>query len=149
MLSASIRSNNVASEEHAKPAIELVQISVNAEDTEGVWNTGWQIRNSAAKPLRIASVRLPHGQFKSPEKCFEPAVELVPGGTTEFQTLVHCDEAPGLVTENAFVIFNVNWLGEEWRIFVRVRVVVTPKGEPESVSESVTTQKVGFSGVTD
>jgi hypothetical protein len=74
-------------------------------------------------------------------------MELAPGGAAEFQTVVHCDEAPGLVTENAFLIFNATWLHEEWRIFVRVRVIVDPKGEPESAAELITAQKVGFSGV--
>jgi hypothetical protein len=130
----------------AAPAIELTQVSVNSE-TRGYWNVGWQVRNTGTPSLKFASVRLPHGQFKSPEKQFEPALDLAPGLVTEFKTLVYCDEPAGVVTENAFAIFNVKWRAEEWRIFVRMRIVVDAEGKPVSTSESVTTQKVGFSGV--
>jgi len=131
------------------PAIELQQVSVRRHTPAGDWSVVWKAENRGARSLQVTSVRLPHGQFKSTEKRFEPAVELAPGETVEFQTLVHCDEAPGLVTENAFVIFNVIWIGEEWRIFVRIRVVVDRNGEPGSATELVSAQKVGFSGVAD
>jgi hypothetical protein len=97
--------------------------------------------------LELTSVRLPHGQFKAAEKQFDPAVELAPGSAAQFQSVVYCNEPRGLVTENAFLIFNALWGAAEWRIFVRVRVVVNAHGEPESATESITTQKVGFSGV--
>ncbi len=78
-----------------------------------------------ARPLlTIVSVRMPHGQFKSAEQCFAPALELAAGASTQFTILVHCDEPAGLVTENAFVIFHCQWRGEAWRIFVRIRVIV-------------------------
>jgi hypothetical protein len=131
------------------PAIELQQVFVRRDTPAGDWSVGWKAENTGAKSLQVTSVRLPHGQFKSAEKRFEPVVEMAPGDSVELQTLVHCDEAPGLVTENAFVIFNVIWLGEEWRIFVRIRVVVDRNGEPESATELISAQKVGFSGVTD
>ena len=54
----------------------------------------------------------------------------------------------GLVTENAFVIFNVNWSDEPWRIFVRIRVTMNLDGRPETETEAITTQRVGFSGIT-
>jgi hypothetical protein len=52
-----------------------------------------------------------------------------------------------LVTENAFVILQIKWRGAPWRIFVRVRVIVNKKGEPNATTELITTQKVGFTGV--
>lgn len=137
----------MASEIFTTPAVELRQISVRRHGLTENWNVVWEVENRGAKSLKLTSVRLPHGQFKAAEQQFEGAVELAPGGSAEFNTLVFCHEPPGLVTENAFVIFNVNWLREEWRIFVRVRVVVNSKGEPESATQLVTTQKIGFSGV--
>jgi hypothetical protein len=129
------------------PRIELRQLSVRRSGPEGSWEILWQVENTGASSLTLKSARLPHGQFKSTEQRFEPAFELAPAGAAKFTTQVFCDEAAGLVTENAFVIFSVIWLGEEWRIFVRVRIFVTSKGEPESATELITTQKVGFSGV--
>ena len=97
--------------------------------------------------IRLSAVRLPHGQFKSDELRFAPALNLAPGEQTQFQIAVGCKEPPGLVTENAFLIFQVIWREEAWRLFVRISVVVDEKGRPAAKVESLTTQKVGFSGI--
>jgi len=88
---------------------------------------------------------LPHGQFKSAERRFDPPLELEEGGQVAFRALVRCDEPPGLVTENAFIIFQVLWCKKPWRIFVRIRVVVEQTGEPGTSVQLITTQRVGFS----
>jgi hypothetical protein len=88
---------------------------------------------------------LPHGQFKSAEQCFDPPLEIGDGRQVAFRALVHCDEPPGLVTENAFIIFHSVWCEEAWRIFVRIRVVVKESGEPQTTVELITTRKIGFS----
>jgi hypothetical protein len=129
------------------PAIELRQLAVRRHGAEGCWIIAWTVENTGAESLDLESVRLPHGAFKSAEQPFEPALKLAPAAVAEFQTQVFCRQPTGSVTENAFLIFKVSWLSEDWRVFVRVRVVVNQQGEPQAVSESVTTQKVGFSGV--
>ena len=129
------------------PEIELRQLSSEWNGVMECWSVGWRIKNNAAHPLRIDSVRLPHGQFKADERCFEPALVLSSGQDARFQTAVRCDEPAGLVTENAFLIFNVVQLGGPWRIFVRVRVDVGSNREPHAEVELITTQKAGFSGV--
>lgn len=132
----------------AAPEVALRQVRAAREDPQAGWSIAWVIENKGVNNLEILAARLPHGQFKSEEHRFEPALELAPGQSGEFQTSVDCDEPAGLVTENAFVIFSVIWSGEAWRIFVRVRVVVDPDGRPETATEWITTQKVGFSGLT-
>ena len=127
------------------PEIELEQIS--AERNRDTWNIAWSVKNTGRHPLRILAVRLPHGQFKSEENRFDPGIDLKPGQATRFETLVRCDEPPGDVTENAFVIFHVIRRGEARRIFTRIRVVVSPDGRPLTTTELITTQKVGFSKV--
>ena len=129
------------------PQIVLAQVSANRNVVMECWSIGWEIENQGADSLKILAARLPHGQFKSEEYRFEPALELASGKKTEFTVSVRCNEPAGLVTENAFVIFRVIWLGEPWRIFVRIRVVVADDGKPQTETESTTTQKVGFSGV--
>ena len=133
----------------AAPQIALNQVSVEPEEGRGNWKIQWRIANLNSKPLDLHAVRLPHGQFKSAERCFEPAIGLAAKQDAQFQVLVHCDELAGLVTENAFLIFQGIWVGEPWRIFARVRVIVNSKGEPATKTESITTQRVGFSGVAD
>jgi hypothetical protein len=129
------------------PEITLQQISVERFDKPEYWKVAWQIKNVAPHPVKLLAVRLPHGQFKSEEFQFEPAIDLPAQQEAKFQVFVRCDEPAGLVTENAFVIFHINWRGAPWRILVRVRVIVNEKGEPSATTELITTQKVGFTGV--
>lgn len=127
------------------PAIALRQVYAHRHPTTDDWSIGWTIENKKAQSLNIFSVRLPHGKFKAQEREFELALNLTGGASAEFETLVHCKEPPGLVTENAFVIFYVSWLSASWRIFVRVRVQVDAQLTPQAAVESITTQRVGFS----
>lgn len=129
----------------AEPDIELRQLSAVRNGQLDSWRVAWLLKNKGAHQLLLQAVRLPHGQFKSEERRFEPAVELRPNGERLFETLVQCDEPSGEVTENAFVIFYVISFEEPWRVFVRMRVVVDFEGKPQATTESVTSQKVGFS----
>jgi hypothetical protein len=127
------------------PLISIEQNAVAATNEAGLWHIGWTIANKGSTSLHVISVRLPHGQFKADEQRFEPALALNTGGKTEFCALVRCDEPAGLVTENAFLIFQVICSAEAWRVFVRIRVIVKTNGEPETAVELITTQRVGFS----
>jgi len=129
------------------PEIELHQLSVESLATAGRWRIGWQIVNRGRGPLTFLAVLVPHGQFKATEQRFEPEAVLPAGDAWRFYTDVFCAEPPGLVTENGFVILEVTWWGEPWRIFARVSVVVGAAGKPQAKTEAITTQKVGFSGL--
>ena len=133
----------------AAPHIALHQVSVESEKVKGSWKVRWRIANLNSQPLELRAVRLPHGQFKSAERRFQPPIHLAAKENAEFQVFVCCDEPVGLVTENAFLIFQVVRLSERWRIFARVRVTVSLAGVPAAAAESITTQQVGFSGVAD
>lgn len=137
--------SDTAQESDSEPHIELRQIT--AERKGDIWNIGWGVKNTGSDPLQILTVLLPHGQFKSEENRLEPTMSLKPGDEVRIQTSVRCDEPPGPVTENAFAIFQVIWLGERWRIFARVRVTVNPDGRPQATTELITSQKIGFSKV--
>jgi hypothetical protein len=130
-----------------EPNVSLRQLSAERDGARGLWKIRWQVESLGGDALEIIFARLPHGQFKSDEQHFAPALDLAAGGSAEFQSLVHCDEPAGLVTENAFVIFHCQWRGDAWRIFIRMRVTVTADGEPQTATELITTQKVGFSGI--
>jgi hypothetical protein len=47
--------------------------------------------------------------------------------------------------ENAFLIVRVLWQEEPWRVFARLRVVFDEQGGPQTTTEVVTVQRVGFS----
>lgn len=127
------------------PLIAIEQRSTVWRSGVQRWKIGWRVVNQGAEPLRLLSVLVPHGQFKAEEQTFEPPMVVNAGEAIEFHTVVRCHEPAGLVTENAFLIFNAIWLDAAWRIFVRVRVLINSTGEPETGVELITTQKVGFS----
>jgi hypothetical protein len=129
------------------PKVRLEQVSVDRLEAPGYWKIVWQIKNVARHLIKLETVRLPHGQFKSEQLRFERPIDLPAHRTVQFQIPVRCDEPAGLVTENAFMIFQIDWRGEPWRVFVRLRVIVSEQGEPSATTELITTQKVGFSGV--
>ncbi len=125
----------------------LRQLSAERDGAVGWWRIRWQIDNRGSDELRIDSALVPHGQFKAEEQRFAPPLDLKTSSSTEFFSHVRCHEPAGLVTENAFVILHCRWRGEAWRVFIRIRVTVSPGGLPESAVELVTTQRVGFSGI--
>jgi hypothetical protein len=135
------------SDDDQGPQIALRQVSAARDEGMESWRVAWQVENAGEQPIEILGARLPHGQFKSEEVLFDPALDLAPHTNERFQTSVQCHEPRGLVTENAFVIFHVIWSGESWRIFARLRVEVDDSGVPKAATESITTQKVGFSGI--
>ena len=139
--------DDTATAGESTPQIALNQVSVERHKVMECWSIGWRITNRGAGPLSVVAARLPHGQFKSEEIRFEPPLNLSPDESAQFQTPVRCHEPKGLVTENAFVIFHVIWSSEPWRIFARLSVVVDSDGKPAATTESITTQKIGFSGM--
>ena len=127
------------------PSIGLRQRAARRATSTGLWLISWFVENLATDDLEILSVKLPHGQFRAGPHNFVPALHLRAGATAEFESEVHCDENSGLVTENAFVIFESLWRNERWRIFVRVRIDVDTEGVPGAVTQAITTQQMGFS----
>src|SRR5438093_2833076 len=122
----------------SQPQVELKQIKAAARDTiSAQWRIVWALKNLAQHPLRVASVRFPHQQFKSTEHIFEAPVDLNQNEEIEFEQLIHCEERPGLVTENAFAIFYATWLAGPWRIFVRLKVVGDVDGRPQATTELI------------
>lgn len=135
------------SDSEKPPRIVLTQRSTKRSEKEGRWCIRWAVENRSEDSVALHSARLPHGQFKADERRFEPALVLPPGKSGEFTVLVCCHGPPGWVIENAFVIFYATWSGHHRRIFARIRVTVSEDGRPQTAVESITTQKVGFSGI--
>jgi hypothetical protein len=139
--------NGVLPRGESEPEIVLRQLAAKRDGARQSWSIGWDIANKGSHAIEISGVRLPHGQFRSDDHRFDPPLDIAPGESRQFDVGVSCDEPAGLVTENAFVIFTARWSGKAWRIFVRIRVIVNAAGKPETETQLITTQQVGFSGV--
>jgi hypothetical protein len=132
------------------PEIALRQIEAHRADAPGAqssWRIGWEVENRAAAAIELLAARLPHGEFRSAEMRFVPPLELAPGARRQFEMAVRCLTRPDAATENAFAIFYVQYADASWRVFVRLRVVLDGEAVPQAATESITAQKIGFSGV--
>ena len=127
------------------PRVNVEQASRHAGSSADLWVMGWRIENLGANPIQLLTARLPHSRFRSGETELKGCPRLLPGENVRLELSVTCRESPGNVVENAFLILHALWLERPWRILARLRVVFDEKGAPETVTELVTTQAVGFS----
>jgi len=132
-----------------EPGDALPEIFVEQKNCEsagqGQWLVTWTIQNATAQPMRLESGWLPHGQFRGERTELDPSPTLDPGASTELTLLARCEEAPGSVVENAFIILTANWRNESWRILVRLTIRIVADGAPHAKTETMTIQPVGFS----
>ena len=133
------------SEDEPKVAVE--ELRRNREVGSGCWLFSWRIQNLTEQPIQFFAARCPHGQFRSDERFFDPPLYAAAGKNATIEMPVRCNEPAGAVIENGFLILLVEWLDKQWRIFVRLRVFINEEGEPKTVTQLITTQRVGFSGV--
>jgi hypothetical protein len=108
------------------------------------WIMRWRIDNFGSAPLSVLAARLPHGKFRSDEKSFDPAIEIAAGDSGRIEIEARCAEPPGAEVENAFVILRVSQAGAPWLILARQRIHIDKEGTPNSATEWITAQPVGF-----
>ena len=129
------------------PKIEVEQIERRTSEKLGRWLFKWRVRNLTEVPMNLLSVRLPHGKFKAEERKFGPALKVAAQDHFILDLAVACEEPPNTIVDNAFLILLVSWQENLWRFFVRLRIMVNEQGQPQTTTESITVQQVGFSGV--
>ncbi|MGH9197112.1 MAG: hypothetical protein ACRD1T_15410 [Acidimicrobiia bacterium] len=132
-------------EEITGPQVLVEQVSRSPRPASRSWLVVWNIRNMGQELLQIIAGRLPHSQFRAEERNMRPGLVVLPGQTARFEFEVACDEVSGTVVENAFLILRVQWLSESWRILARLRVIFDEEGGPQTTTERVTAQRIGFS----
>lgn len=129
--------------------IEVEQVEQSRSANSGGWIFKWRVRNVTETPMNLLSVRVPHGKFKADERKLGPAIKIAAQDSLILDLAVACQEPPNTIIENAFLILLVNWQENSWRFFVRLRIKVDHQGHPETATESITVQQVGFSGVSN
>src|SRR2546425_6019203 len=129
------------------PQVLIEQASRRAGTGSDCWLVAWHIQNLSRQPLQLLAARLPHSRFRSEERELVPVPQLLPGERARLEFPVACSGLPGTVVENAFLILRVLWLEEPWRVFARLRIVFDEQGGPQTTTEVVTVQRVGFSNL--
>jgi hypothetical protein len=132
-----------------EPQIEVEQAECGTSNNPAQWLFKWRVRNVTATPMNLLSVRVPHGKFKADERTLGPAAKIAAQGSLTLDLIVACQEPPNTIIENAFLILLVHWQENQWRFFVRLRIMIDHRGHPGTTTESITVQQVGFSGVSN
>ena len=132
-----------------EPSIEVEQVERGRRENPGRWCFRWRVRNKTAKAMRLLSVRVPHGRFKAEERKLLPPATIAARDNFILDMAVTCDEPPGTIIENAFLILFVDWQENQWRLFVRLQITVNQQGNPAAATQSITVQRVGFSGISN
>jgi hypothetical protein len=124
------------------PRLSIEPLGIAKRDGEG-WRTTWLVANPQPESVRIVAVVAPHSQFRG-----ETSLDRVVSGkaSTQFSLVVRTLGGSGSEIENAFVILLVEQGEDHWRILTRLRVPLEEDARPRPRVESVTVQRVGFSG---
>ncbi len=124
------------------PRLTIAPMGAAKRDGDG-WRTTWRISNMEPDAVRVVAAIAPHAQFRG-----EAALdrEIAGPGETQLSLVVRTVGAPGSEIENAFVIVQVQRGDERWRLLARLRVPLGDDGKPQPRIETVTCQRVGFSG---
>lgn|GEM_PF-2944606 len=124
------------------PAIRVKPTGTSERDGKG-WRTSWRVINDGSSAIQVTSAVAPHSLFRG-----ETSLDLeVPGGAgAAFALVVDVAGEPRGEIENAFVILLIQRGEERWRVLARVRVPLDGAGRPQPRVETMTTQRVGFSG---
>jgi hypothetical protein len=124
------------------PAVRIEPIGVAKREGDD-WRTTWRITNAQANAVRVVDVVAPHAKFRGETSLHR---EIRGKGSTQFPLVVAIEGAAGSEIENAFVIVRIQHGDERWRFLARLRVPLDAAARPQPRVESVTVQRVGFSG---
>lgn len=124
------------------PRLTVAPVGAAKRDGEG-WRTTWRVTNAEPDPVRIVAAIAPHSQFRGEVSLDR---EVRGKGSTELSLAVRTVGAAGTEIENAFLIVQVQRGDERWRVLARLRVPLGDEGKPQPRIETVTSQRVGFSG---
>ena len=124
------------------PRLTIAPMGVAKQEGED-WRTTWRIANTEPDAVRVIAAIAPHSQFRGETSLDR---EIRGKGSTQFSLVVRTVGAAGREIENAFVIVQVQRGDERWRFLARLRVPLGDAGKPEPRIETVTPQRVGFSG---
>jgi hypothetical protein len=131
------------------PRVAVEPLPTRAGPAPGQWHAAWRVTNQGDRLLELQAAWCPHGRYRAPRWDLAPPPRLLPGETALVETIVACDEPPGTVVENAFVIFRARWGDEPWRILVRLEIRADSRGTPENAVALITTQPIGFAPTGD
>ena len=124
------------------PRLSIEPLGIAKRDGEG-WRTAWRVANPEPESVRIVAVVAPHSQFRGETSLDR---EVRGKASTQFSLVVRTLGASGGEIENAFVILLVEQGEDRWRILARLRVPLEEGARPRPLIETVTVQRVGFSG---
>ena len=131
--------------ERHRPELLIESSASSGTDALGRWLIGWRLQNGGREPFQVLPVWLPHDKFACDQQVLDPPIQLMPNESKLLEFYVACNEAPGSVLDNAFVIPRLLWNEQIWRAFARHRVSIDARGVPHHSCEVISTHPFGFS----
>jgi hypothetical protein len=126
----------------SRPALRIDPVGVAEPDGDD-WRTTWSVSNAAAGTVHVRGATAPHSRFRGQ---IALALDVPADGSATFPLVVRVEGAAGEEIENAFLIVLVDVGDAQWRVLARLRVRLEEGARPRPRIESVTLQRVGFSG---
>ena len=124
------------------PRLRVEPVGLATRDGDG-WRTIWRVANADPLAVRIVAAVAPHAKFRG-EASLDREVRA--GGSMQFSLVVRVDGSAGTEIENAFVILLIQQGDDHWRVLARLHVILDDETRPRPRVDSVTVQRVGFSG---
>ena len=124
------------------PRLRVEPLGVAKKDAQG-WRTTWRVANDEAAVVRVIGAVAPHSKFRGETSLDR---EVRSKGSTQFPLVVRVDGMANSEIENVFVILLVEQGEERWRVLARLRVPLDDEARPRPRVETITVQRVGFSG---
>ena len=125
------------------PNLAVESLSCRPSAQPGSWVCGWRVTNLGETGAEIRAVWLPHDQFLSENREYQPPLLVESQGSVDLEIPVDCREPAGSTIDNAFVILRLEYYQRDWRIFARQEVKLDEKGVPQAMCRSVTWQPAG------
>ena len=124
------------------PRLSIEPLGIAKRHGDG-WRTTWRVTNPDPDSVRIVAAVAPHSQFRGETSLDR---EVRGKASTQFSLVVRTLGTAGSEIENAFVILLVGQGDDRWRLLARLRVALEEGARPRPRVETVTVQRVGFSG---
>lgn len=128
----------------ADPRLSIRPARIGPQAEPDLYEIRWQIDNLRDQPAYLLESWLPHSQFFSPRQGAQPPIELPARSGRAIRRTVRVPPKPGLVVENAFLNLRIEYLGQPWRVLVRMRAERSAPGSVSVSVEAITAHRVGF-----
>ena len=125
-------------QQSASPRLDIEVTACQGAGVPDQWRVSWRIQNLEPQPLEVVAAWLPHDKFHCGRCELNPALTVSANKSEDLELLVFCLEPPSTGVENAYLILQLVWKSQSWRVFARHLVTVDSDGAPNPLCQVIT-----------